>query len=489
MFLLMYNLSANAIACALQALTASGYYDGESGAIPPRGVVIAVAIGMLTLVVVLHSFSRNMGIWINNIFAVFKVALLLAIICLGIAKAAGKFGGPGDVLRNNFTQDAFKTERTDISSWTSSLMLCMFSFSGYRQPFYILAEAKSPRKNFPRYTVMAMCFVTVLFLLVNVSYLLVVDKSEVLGQPDGTDLANLFFNSLWSENHEGASRAMSALTAVCIFGNLWVMTFTASRVKQEIAKEGIIPFSLQFATSYRTPYGLWQQWTSRRSLRDEEVEQAPTAAYGLHWFTSVLLIAVTAAITDPRRTYSALVNLYMYTIILGLGFWVSFGLAYTKIRNKNGWREGRRYKPWLSPAHVVVYMAASALLLIMAFIPAASGSPFSDAVTGIPWYVIPCIGVTAPFWGILWYWGLLFYQAKIKRRELVVIREPYWTKDPDCEGEYVQLAEIIDHTWEVPTRLKVFDDVESVPRDRREDEPANRKSGAREILMRDLDDD
>ncbi|KAK4506042.1 hypothetical protein PRZ48_004007 [Zasmidium cellare] len=454
MFLLMYNLSGNAISFALQVLTASGRYDKESGEVPERSIVIGIAIAALTAVILLHSFSRNMGIFINNGFAILKVALLLTIVALGIAKAAGRFGGPQGVVRSNFIRDVWQTQRSDAASWSNSLLLCMYAFSGYEQPFYVLAETKSPRKHFPRYTLLAMIIAGLLFLLVNISYLLVVDKSEILPRrpgdiPSGLDLATLFFDHLWSDDHKAAARAMAAVIAFSIFGNLWVMTFTAARVKQEIAKEGILPFSLFFATSYRTPYGIWQQWRSKKQLPDEEVEQAPTAAFGLHWFTSILQIAVTAAIVDPRTSYSILVSLYSYTIILVLGCWVSVGLLLTKLRKRFDWQETRRYRPWLSPVHAIVYAIATAFMLVAAFAPTKRGSPFDQSATGIPWYLVPAIGITGPFWGIMYYWAFLVYEAKIKGRELVVTRQAYWKPDPHCPGEYIQIAEKIDHTWEI----------------------------------------
>lgn len=227
----MYNLSGNAISFGLQVMKASGLHDPGSDTVPSRSIAIGIAIATLTLVVISHSISRRGGILINNAFAIVKIALLLAIICLGIAKAAGAFGGPGDVLRNNFSSDAFTTDRSDPVSWSDSLGLCMYTFSGYEQPFYVLAETKSPRKTLPKYTVLTMVFATVLFVLVNISYLLVVDKSFVIPaageQPSGVDLATLFFDSLFGDTNGRAERAMAALIAICIFGNLWVMTVSA----------------------------------------------------------------------------------------------------------------------------------------------------------------------------------------------------------------------------------------------------------------------
>ncbi|KAK5165825.1 uncharacterized protein LTR77_008748 [Saxophila tyrrhenica] len=468
MFVLMYNLSTNAIAFGLQVMTASGHYDGLSpDGIPSRGPVLGIAIAVLTLIVLLHTFSRRGGILINNAFAVLKVGALVVMVCLAIAYAAGRFGGPGDVVRNNFIEDVWKSNRAGVSSWSRSLTLCMYSFSGYEQPFYVLAEVKSPRRYFPKYTVLGLLITVVLYMMANISYLLVVDKADIIpplgGKPSSADIATLFFNKLFGDDQKKASHAMAAIIAVSIFGNLWVMTFTAARVKQEIAKEGILPFSLHIATSYKTPYGLFKLWLSRGRLREEDVEQAPTAAFALHWFTSVLLVVLVSPIRDPRRSYSALVALYSYTVISLIGCWVSIGLLRIKLRKSRWhWQERRRYRPWLSPLHVIVFGAATAFVLVTAFVPPEPGSPFHRLATGQAWYIVPVVGITAPLWGMLWYWGLLAYQWKIGRH-LVVTREAYWMPDPDCPGEFVQQAEIIDHTWQITLRSEMADDFERLP--------------------------
>lgn len=470
MFTLLYNLSGNAISFSLQFMTATGLHDPTSGQIPDRGTAVGIAIATLTFVVLLHTFSRRGGILVNNAFAVIKVALLLAIISLGIAKAAGRFPNSPDqqstsqIISKNFTQDVFTTKRGDAASWSNSLMLCMYSFSGFEQPFYILAETKRPRRHFPKYTVLAMAIAIVLFLAVNISYLLVVDRDAVLlDETYKHDLASLFFEGLFQGNNRRASKAMAAFIALSIFGNLIVMTFTAARVKQEIAKEGILPYSLFFATAYITPYGLWQKWKSRRELADHELEQAPTAAFLLHWITSVFLVLITIPIQDPRKAYSALVSLYSYTIVTLLGCWVAFGLLMIKLRrSKWHWQDRRRYRPWLSPAHAIIYFVATLFMLVAAFIPPDEQSPYHKNVSGFAWYIIPTIGLTAPFWGVLWYWGLLVYEWIIGKR-LDVTKYVYLVQDPDEPGEYVQRAETVDHTWEVITGDNMSDRFAQAP--------------------------
>ena len=60
---------------------------------------------------------------------------------------------------------------------------------------------------------------------------------------------------------------MSALVTLSIFGNIFVMTITASRVEQETAKEGILPFFVFFATNRKTPDEWLRQRFTRRSDR------------------------------------------------------------------------------------------------------------------------------------------------------------------------------------------------------------------------------
>jgi amino acid transporter len=299
-------------------------------------------------------------------------------------------------------------------------------------------------------------------MLVNVGYLLVVDKSLVLpktphGPPGSIDLVTLFFYELFGENNDRAARAMAGIIAFSIFGTLWVMTFTASRIKQEIAKEGILPKSLYIAASYTTPYGLVKRWFSKETIPDEELEKAPTLAFLVHWLSSLVLIAAVSPISDPRKAYYLLVSLYAYSINTLVGCWVASGLLVLKLqKSKWHWQDRRRYRPWLSPVHAIIYVVATAFLAITVFIPPTKGSPFTEAVSGFPYYLVPIIGATAPLWGIIWYFGLRLY-GWYSGRQLNVTREAFWMPDPDCPNEYVQQAEIIDVTWQITPRDNMSD--------------------------------
>ena len=146
-----------------------------------------------------------------------------------------------------------------------------------------------------------------------------------------------------------------------------------------------------------------------------------------------------------------------------VGCWVACGLLMIKLqKSKWHWQERRRYRPWISPIHVIVYASATAFLAITVFIPPSEGSPFSEAVSGLPYWLVPLIGVTAPLWGLVWYGGLCAY-SWYSGRQLNVTREAYWTPDPDCKSlEYTQQAEIVDITWQITPRDNMSEDFTSL---------------------------
>ena len=144
------DIERNAICFGIEVMIASGSYDPTSHQTPARGPAVGIAIGALTFVILLHIFSRRGGILVNNAFALIKVALLVMIVCLGVAKAGGAFGGFERSARENFTHEVFTTQQRGPASWSSSLMLCMYTFSGYEQPFYVSEDSHSSATNLTR---------------------------------------------------------------------------------------------------------------------------------------------------------------------------------------------------------------------------------------------------------------------------------------------------------------------------------------------------
>ncbi len=444
-FILLGNLSGNAIAFGNYVMIAANHPNAS------RADIIGLAIAALTVAILLHICSRRGGIIINNLFTVIKVLILIAIIVMGFIKASGHKLGGADKSTDNFDprKSFSSSHRGGVADYSSSLLYISYTYSGFEQPFYVLSEVSRPRKVFPRYTLIAMAIATTLFVLVNAAYLCAVPKDMQLSSKQ--DMATLFFAQMFG--HEAAQRVLAALIAISIFGNIVVMTFTASRVKQEIAKEGILPFSLFFATGRTTPWAWFKaarqsggkSTTAYSHDMDDHLEQAPMAALGLHWLSSVFLVAVTSML-DPTTSYSVLVSLYSYVIIVLNGFVVSGGLLYLKLHKSRSWSSQASFKPWIDPLHAVIYFVVCGFLLFAVFAKPSNGTPYSYAVGYIQWFIMPAVGLSTLAWGSFWYLGLKLVMLQ-KRKQLVVMRFPFIVQDEEDPEQWVQKSELVDHEW------------------------------------------
>jgi hypothetical protein len=220
-------------------------------------------------------------------------------------------------------------------------------------------------------------------------------------------------------------------------------------VKQEIAKEGILLASLFFATGTTTFVA--RMWARLRHLTPNQtatdhLEQTPVAALTLHWFSSILLVAVTSFL-KPRIAYSVLVSLYAYVIIILVGFFVSGGLLFLHLNPRSDWANKANFLLFGKyPVHTAIYFIVCGFLLIAAFAPPDAASSFSTESTGVQWYIVPAIGISTLAWSVIWWLGLQVMGWKWQRR-LEVTRVANIIADADDEDQYIQVAEVVNHAW------------------------------------------
>ncbi|KAF1998203.1 amino acid transporter, partial [Amniculicola lignicola CBS 123094] len=445
-FIILGNLSGNAIAFGRYVLWAAGYED------PPRGPVIGLAISALTVSALLHALSRRGGILVNNLFAIMKVCILLTIIILGFAVRGGQNFNKAEPRPTGSSlkpEDTFANLAKGLANYSSMFFYVLYTYSGFEQPFYVLSEVHQPRKIFARAVISAMALLTVLFVLVNIAYVCVVPL-EVLLKPENADvdITSLFFEQIFDT--DVAKHVIQGFVAFSILGNLIVMTFTAARVKQEIAKEGILPKSLWLATGKTTPTAKFLARMTRKKgdvniVGKEHLEQSPMAALALHWVSSVFLIAVTAKL-KPGDAYNFLVSLYAYVIMAVMGFFTSLGLVYAKYIRKDFVTQ---YSPLGGATAPIIYCICNAFFLVTAFL--TPSNPLARTTTVIPNWVVPTIGLSSVLWGVVWWLGL---QLVMKQRgqRLEVTRTPFCDKSDD-KGEWVLKYEIIDHVWRADSEI------------------------------------
>lgn len=210
-----------------------------------------------------------------------------------------------------------------------------------------------------------------------------------------------------------------------------------------------MPASLFFATGTATFVArMWVRFRHRtpNQTATDHLEQTPVAALALHWFSSIILIAITSFL-KPRIAYNVLVSLYAYAVIVLVGFFVSGGLLSLHLNPGRDWANKANFRPFGKyPVHAVIYFLVCGFLLVATFAPPDAASPFSTKSTGVQWYIVPVIGISTLAWGVIWWLGLQVISWKWQRR-LEVTRVASIVADADDPGQYIQVAEIIDHAW------------------------------------------
>lgn len=443
-FLAFSNTAGNAIQFGIYVESAR-HGPGIDPTPGHKARVLGWAVGLMSTCCLINISTRRYAIGLNNAFAVLKIIFLLFIIFAGFGYSTSK----GNSCQN--LDLAVRGSDRGFGDIMFALVTALYPYGGFEQPFYVLAEVRQPKKTFPKATNWALLALVVMYPLVNVSYLCIVTYDDDASLPD--NMALKFFELISRPDFERGSQTMiSIILAFFIFGNVLAQTFTASRVKQEVAKEGILPWSLLFSAGSDT---LISRLFPKRGVSnnlDDHREQAPIAATFLHWAVAVLLIvAVGAGLHDPKDAYKFLVYLKAFTILGVLGLLTVGGLLYLKIDSwlspggGRGWARKKQWTPWFDPLPSILATGVLAVLLVgLCVRPTVDVKgnlrPTVDVKRSLPYFVYPVAGWTAPLLGVLWWLGLQFVEWR-GMWKLEVKRTPLLEVEKD---ELVQVAEIIE---------------------------------------------
>lgn len=248
--------SGNSLAFGRYILYASG--DTSPDGWPARGIAIAC----ITFAVTIHSVLPVWGLRLANALGVFKVVILLLIVFAGFAAIAGRTLVPDP---HNF-DGAFVVHTGDgwggggAYAYATALLNVVYSYKGWENANYVMSELKHPRKTLAIAAPLAVGGVTILYVLVNVAYFAAIPredlaKSEVI-------VAGLFFRNVFGQS--AAARSLPAFVALSNMGNVLAVSFAHARVNQELAKEGLLPFS--------------QFWASNKPFNAPAASVRPTSA-------------------------------------------------------------------------------------------------------------------------------------------------------------------------------------------------------------------
>lgn len=207
----------------------------------------------------------------------------------------------------------------------------------------------------------------VLYLLANVAYFSAATPTEIANS--GITVASYFVGKVFGST---AQRVISVFVALSALGNVLTVTFAQSRVNQELAKEGVIPFPRFWASSW--PAG------------------SPSAGLLLHFIPSLIVIVAIPAgnaynfILDVEGYPGAVINLF---VVVGL-----FILRW-KAPNVH-----RPFKSWIIVP--LFFLAGQCFLVVAPFLRPPGGVGDTPP---IPYWLYPIVGIAVLIGGVV-YWAI-----------------------------------------------------------------------------------
>ncbi|KAB5517347.1 amino acid transporter-like protein [Coniochaeta sp. 2T2.1] len=364
---------------------------------PNKWNVRAIAVATVSGLCYIHARHPKLGLRLINVLGVAKMLILVIVILSGIAGGLMGVGSDRDLLmgrrldvplsdvaprstaQRNFT-DIWAGSSTQPYDYATALLKVIYCFRGYSTANQVLSDVKNPVRTLKIAAPIALILVSVAYLAINIAFFLVVDKDDF--RSAGVVVTGIFFRNVFGPGV--GSHILPLFVIISAAGNIAATSFAQARVNEELAKDGLLPFT-KFWTSTPKPAPVDSK------LQPAPAPLPPSRGLLLHWLISTLVI-----ILPPRgRIYNFLVDIGGYPVSV-ISVAVSIGLLYLHSTPAEKWASPFR----ASRIAMGIYAASNCLLLILPWIPPRSGRSEDE---GFVWFAYPAtalgvLGVGGAWW-------------------------------------------------------------------------------------------
>jgi basic amino acid/polyamine antiporter, APA family len=192
------------------------------------GPAQALAIGVVWLLAAVHTSGVRTGSRVQGLLTSWKVMVLAALILAALAVGRGDWSH----LRAVASPPA---SGSLASSFALSLILVMFSYSGFNAAAYLGGEVRDPRRTLPRALALGTGLVVALYLVLNLVFLFALPLASYHGRIDvGATAATALFGPR-------VSGAFGVLMAAALLSTVSAMMMTGPRVTWAMAQQGAFP--------------------------------------------------------------------------------------------------------------------------------------------------------------------------------------------------------------------------------------------------------
>ncbi len=212
-----------------------------------------LAIVIIILIGLMHSFTLRHSSRLQNLSTLVKVLFILLLIVIAVV-------GHGNAS-NAFDFSSSWQQEVITPGFAVSMIYVGFAYTGWNAAAYVVDEIENPIKNLPKALIASTLFVTLTYLLFQYALLKHASTAQLAGKTEVTFIA--FGNLLGSTGGKWVSIFIGIQLLATISSYLWV----GPRVTWAMAKE----------------HKLW------RPLAKKNTHGVPVAAIWLHVFISILL--------------------------------------------------------------------------------------------------------------------------------------------------------------------------------------------------------
>ena len=200
----------------------------------PVSIMASVTVIVLAL---LHGLDLHIGARFQTAITFVKVTLIIVFVAGVLAAAPGV---PSDLLS---VQPTFLLS----SPFAVVLVFVAFAYAGWNAAAYIGTELKEPKRTLPRSLLIGTTLVTLLYILLNLSYLMVVSTKELSGVEQ---VGYLVAMKLWGK---GIAEIVSMLIALTLLCPISAMLMVGPRIAEAMARDGFLPPGLSKLNPRKVP--------------------------------------------------------------------------------------------------------------------------------------------------------------------------------------------------------------------------------------------
>jgi basic amino acid/polyamine antiporter, APA family len=273
----------------------------------------APLVGVLVIVLLTWTNSRGLqyGKIVQNVFTTAKVGAIAALIL------AGLFLGRNAEAAANFT-DFFRVGTFDASLGVAAgsvfglvVAICvaqsgsLFSADAWHDVTFIAGEVRDPRRNVPKALVIGCTAVVLLYILVNVIYLLVLPLEAIKTAPSDR-VATAVLERIFPGN---GSVLMAVAIMISTFGCVNSLVMAGARAYYAMAKDRLFFPSAGTLNSASVPgRSLWMQGAWSAALVLPRTFNPATGTYG-NLYGNLLDYVISAALIFYILTIAAVFRL------------------------------------------------------------------------------------------------------------------------------------------------------------------------------------